>query len=455
MQTGKHWHLEHLILFPVSARRIWQSLVLTHTFYIHLVGSSGSRHQPDDPDTMNPHFDYPADASNASNALDALAPGIEEHDNFLDGPMQSPPPADLSTGLEHYRMPRDSYFSPDRQSSPHASQYGDGGAWFRRSPSYSRSPSPDNFGPPDSDLIDEELDEFGEPLHREDSPEDEDPEEEQYIPLDGDPLFRTLDDMAPEGGNGGEDPDPEDDEDDTLPRAFTEDPLIRHTYIQVFIAASFHGATHQLCAEMLDTAFKQFCYLARQGRDIVGLDTMALTLRTAERRLGVDPECWIIYDFVCPACWYRYDAGTLYQLHSQVCIADGCEALVFTFKQLSNGKTKRVPSKILPRVSLIDMLQQILMRPGKYEEFQHWRNPGDEPGPAAPLVPPASGYDAFFDPTTRIYDIYDGWGWRTIQAGLERHRTGRWGVEDVDVHNVHQRFVSLPCGLVFIITVDW
>lgn len=37
MQTGKHWHLEHLILFPVSARRIWQSLVLTHTFYIQEV----------------------------------------------------------------------------------------------------------------------------------------------------------------------------------------------------------------------------------------------------------------------------------------------------------------------------------------------------------------------------------------------------------------------------------
>ena len=52
-------------------------------------------------------------------------------------------------------------------------------------------------------------------------------------------------------------------------------------------------------------------------------------------------------------------------------------------------------------------------------------------------------------------DIYDGWGWRTIQAGLDRQRGGKWTVQDVDVHELHQRFVSLPLGLVWQMNIDW
>ena len=49
----------------------------------------------------------------------------------------------------------------------------------------------------------------------------------------------------------------------------------------------------------------------------------------------------------------------------------------------------------------------------------------------------------------------DGWGWRTILAGLERRRTGKWDVEDVDVRNLHQQFVALPNGLVLQMNLDW
>lgn len=52
-------------------------------------------------------------------------------------------------------------------------------------------------------------------------------------------------------------------------------------------------------------------------------------------------------------------------------------------------------------------------------------------------------------------DVMDGWVWRTIQAGLERRRTGKWEVKDVDVRNVHQQFVALPNGLILQMNIDW
>ena len=56
-------------------------------------------------------------------------------------------------------------------------------------------------------------------------------------------------------------------------------------------------------------------------------------------------------------------------------------------------------------------------------------------------------------------DITDGWGWRAVSWGLERRKVSsavsRWGVEDVLVEEKVQRFVSLPCGLLFSVNIDW
>jgi len=54
-----------------------------------------------------------------------------------------------------------------------------------------------------------------------------------------------------------------------------------------------------------------------------------------------------------------------------------------------------------------------------------------------------------------MQDVYDGWGWRAIQAGLECQRGGTWTIHDVDVHALHQWFVSLPLGLVWQMNIDW
>ena len=38
-----------------------------------------------------------------------------------------------------------------------------------------------------------------------------------------------------------------------------------------------------------------------------------------------------------------------------------------------------------------------------------------------------------------------------MQAGLQRRHGGIWSVEDVDVDEIHQHFVSLPLSLMFLI----
>jgi len=67
----------------------------------------------------------------------------------------------------------------------------------------------------------------------------------------------------------------------------------------------------------------------------------------------------------------------------------------------------------------------------------------------------AHGLNTFPDPSKHMLDIYDGWGWQAIQAGLEWWQGGAWTIQDVDVWNLHQRFVSLPLGLVWQMNLNW
>ncbi|ETW82454.1 hypothetical protein HETIRDRAFT_426132 [Heterobasidion irregulare TC 32-1] len=101
-----------------------------------------------------------------------------------------------------------------------------------------------------------------------------------------------------------------------------------------------------------------------------------------------------------------------------------------------------------------------LQRKGKYEEFQHWRLPGlDDVGEVPPLNEPRDPLDAFNNVNWVMGDITNGWGWRAVSWGWERRKVSSavslWGVEDVLVEEKQQRFVSLPCGLLFSINIDW
>ena len=238
------------------------------------------------------------------------------------------------------------------------------------------------------------------------------------------------------------------------PRALLEHSLVRNAYMHVYLASAVHGATKELCKHLLDGFHTQLAALPQiTGFTVPDLNNMARTLRTVERRLGVDPDRYITYYFTCDTCWAHHHPRTLYSLGSHLCMERECPGLLFKYKKNSEGKTKRIPVKVIPTTALIDSIVRMAARPGKLDDWDKWRGDNDLPGP----VPPAEHDDwkGWEDPNYHMFDMMDGWGWRCIAAGLERRRGGEWGVEDIDVQDVQQRFVALPNGLVLQINIDW
>jgi hypothetical protein len=313
---------------------------------------------------------------------------------------------------------------------------------------------PADFSLSEDSEIEHLMPHFDEPQFSDSDEEPERSKDEQDL-LD-DPLFRGRGLIfGEEDESRGEDMEDDEEDPDDLPPAFQEHPAIRNAYIRAFLLASLKGATHAAVQIHLEGVAVGLRSAMAQSTDVefAGLDTMARTLATAERRLGISTDQFITYFFLCNVCWAIHHPSELADLAEPICGKDGCSGCLYTVKRLSSGVIKRTPTKILPYVRPKKAIQHLLLRPGKYEQLQEWRGPGDEPGQVAPLT--VMGHDAFPDPSKPMRDVYDGWGWRAIQAGLERQRGGAWTIRDVDVHALHQRFVSLPLGLVWQMNIDW
>ena len=230
------------------------------------------------------------------------------------------------------------------------------------------------------------------------------------IDLLEDPLFHARGSIF--GGDSEDKEDYGEFDDEHLPPAFQEHPAIRNAYIRAFLLATLKGSTHDAVQMHLEGVALALRSVESQSPDIVfeGLSTMARTLTTAERCLGICMDHFITYFFLCDVCWKLHHPSDLSKLHSPSCDQDACVGTLYTSKRLSGEMEKRTPIKIMPYVRLKKVVQHLLSRPGKYEQLQHWRCPGlDEPGPAKPFT--TWGYDAFMDPSIPMTDIYDGWGW--------------------------------------------
>lgn len=244
---------------------------------------------------------------------------------------------------------------------------------------------------------------------------------------------------------------------DELPPAFYEDPIIRNAYIRVFVDAAFNHATRESVRHQLENLHATFVEIERTSeRRFEGLSSMARTLPTLERRLGINLEKYIRYFFVCDRCWTRHSMDTLYALDSPQCQDEYCDGTLYTIYPTKKRRAKRIPTKLVPMSPLKPALQRILLRPGKFEELNAWRTDEDEPGLGPPSwTPPGTGIDAFADLNRPMRDVMDGWGWRAMSAGVVRQPSEEWewGIVDVDEHD--QRFVNMHLGLVFMLNVDW
>jgi hypothetical protein len=157
---------------------------------------------------------------------------------------------------------------------------------------------------------------------------------------------------------------------------------------------------------------------ANPAIDYPGLNTFARTLPTLLKCLGLSAEHFIVYLFVCDTCWKLHHPSELNDLATPYCEIQNCPRILHTHKRLLDGSMKHTPTKIVPYVPPEHALQRLFLRPGKWELFQHWRGPGDQPMVISPL--PDHGFDSFPDPDKPLDDIYDGWGWYAIQASLKR-----------------------------------
>ncbi|KAH9930078.1 uncharacterized protein B0H18DRAFT_1117141 [Fomitopsis serialis] len=137
------------------------------------------------------------------------------------------------------------------------------------------------------------------------------------------------------------------------PPTFTEDPIIRDVYIDVYLAATFHHISLKEAQFMLDSLHRTLVALSkRPGVELQGLDAMARTLPDVCRRLGLDPGQHAVYYFLCDICWTRHQPSELYQLETSGCTRPGCSGVLFVTKQI-DGRTERIPLKILPVASSI------------------------------------------------------------------------------------------------------
>lgn len=279
-----------------------------------------------------------------------------------------------------------------------------------------------------------------------------------------DPDFFDAEELPGPTAAAAEDDDgdsPDRDTTNPIPRALSEHSWIRKCYVSAFIQHMYHRATDDAISVQLKLDRAHLLDVREKtGLAIAGLDKMAVTRLAAERRLGLDPDEHIIFELSCSACWEPYPLCDLNDLASPDCTQPGCDGTIYKLRDVSDGRTKRVPCRIVSRSPLIPTLARMLQRPGKPKEYNSWRR-GDEdmPGAVPPLAaPPGDGEDAYPHKDYRIHDITDAWGFRAIPAFLERQRGpehGHWEFRDVNVNNHAQRFVALPNGLVFIINMDW
>ncbi|KDN42383.1 hypothetical protein RSAG8_06874, partial [Rhizoctonia solani AG-8 WAC10335] len=294
------------------------------------------------------------------------------------------------------------------------------------------------------------IDGDGEYDHPDDPPsrsEPGDPDDQGGAEVDGAEIQVPPDDA------GGAPGDPGGDDARLDIPALDEHPTLRNIYLRTWVQYAFHGATQEVIQAMLES--HKSALLA--GVDLyppeftAEVNTMPTTLRSLERRLGLDfSELLTIYP-LCPECSKRYTMEELYALQNPQClrhVGDQCPGNLYVESTLADGTRKRTPNKSLPYRSFPDALGRLLSRVGIADFAQHWR--GDDPNNAPLENPPEPcNLQEWFDRmglNTRFGDITQGAGWHNEATGT------RWrfdGEEYIDepTGDAALSLARLPIGL--------
>ncbi|QRV98832.1 Transposase family tnp2 [Ceratobasidium sp. AG-Ba] len=259
------------------------------------------------------------------------------------------------------------------------------------------------------------------------------------LPMEDDPIEEA--EGEPEEGDEG------------LCAAFREHSLIRNAYIDAFVQKVLYGASHKALQHQLKAARRTIS--THPDVHFEDVAKMAQTIRTAERRLGINLDSLIKVFTLCPVCKRAYSPEYIAGTEDVACASEGCPGILFTMRQLASGSQRKASCMTYPFASPIAWIRHMLSLPGISELLQVWRS--DEADREQLTLPePCEEWIQRLDVNRPIADIHEGWGWRSIEAGLERYLEPDTGdIVDKSPLNPPVRFVSLPYGLSLSLNTDW
>ncbi|EAU86909.2 hypothetical protein CC1G_10800 [Coprinopsis cinerea okayama7 len=168
----------------------------------------------------------------------------------------------------------------------------------------------------------------------------------------------------------------------------------------------------------------------------------ARTLATAKRRLGLDPDLWIINYTCCPKCWKLYTPSEMRSLPAPECPAPNCDEVLYKVKKNSKGKVKREAIKILPQVGLLASIRRMMCRPGFASMLRDSRDT------------PTNAND---DPNFLMRDMHDGSIWHDLKTQIHRETGNLGSVRDVPGEGEAgpRRLTEHRFGLHMSVNIDW
>ncbi|EUC56821.1 transposase family Tnp2 protein [Rhizoctonia solani AG-3 Rhs1AP] len=183
---------------------------------------------------------------------------------------------------------------------------------------------------------------------------------------------------------------------------------------------------------------------------IEDLERMALTIRTVERRLGLDSSDIITTYTLCPLCGRSYHPDYIADADENTCQNENCEGILYDVKTLASGQRKRTPRLTYPCASIIAWFRRILNHPGMAELTRSWCTENDQE-----LAQPVPVEQWRVDMNTPLGDISKGHGWRSRPSQQERTVDEAGNVRDQSRANPLVALKSLPYGFSCSLNTDW
>jgi hypothetical protein len=165
------------------------------------------------------------------------------------------------------------------------------------------------------------------------------------------------------------------------------------------------------------------------------------TLASAKRRLGIDPDQWIVQYAICSHCWKHFTPFEMTTKENANCTTPGCLGQIYEEYTDVKGRLKRRALKILPQVSLIQSIRRLVRRKGFRKLIRDSRNT------------PIGNND---DDNYLMTDMHDGEIWHDLKTGIKREVGNLGTVRDIATgEDTERRISEHRFGLHMSINIDW